>query len=129
VIVAELVEPEGETLLRYGLEKIELSGAQVQEVASLRDKYLRVSVNDLFALVLARALQVTLLTGDRHLSRVAKREGVPVHGTLWVLDELVGLKIVSPQEASQALNRMLAENRRLPMAECLRQLREWSKRK
>lgn len=127
VIVAELVEPEGERLLGYGLEKGELSSVQVQEVVSLRDTYFRVSANDLFALVLAQTLQATLLTGDRHLSEVARAEEVPVHGTLWVLEELVRLKVVSLQQASEALNRMLAGSRRLPKVECQKRLREWSK--
>jgi hypothetical protein len=127
VIVAELWEPDGETLMKYGLEKEELSSAEVQKIVSLRDKYLHVSVNDLFALVLARALQATLVTGDRHLSEAATGERVPVHGTLWVLDKLVGLRIVNRLDASKALNRMLAGGSRLPKVECQKRLREWSK--
>jgi len=82
-------------------------------------------VNDLLALVLARALEATLLTGDRHLRRVAAQEGVDVHGTLWVLDEMVRLEVITPPQATQALERMLAQARRLPRAECQRRLRQW----
>ena len=74
VIVAELREPDGNSLVEYGLLIQELSGAQVQEVIPLVARYRRVSANDLFALILARALRATLLTGDRHLREVAEQE-------------------------------------------------------
>jgi predicted nucleic acid-binding protein len=125
VIIAELQEPDGRQLIEYGLQSGELSGAQVQEVAWLVARHRRVSTNDLFALVLARAQRATLLTGDQHLSQVAEREGVAAHGTLWVLDEMVHLKVIAPFQAAQALEQMLSRGRRLPPAECHRRLRRW----
>lgn len=125
VVIAELQEPDGERLTEYGLQSETLSGDQVLEVVSLRARHRQVSANDLFALVLARALKATLLTGDRHLRRVAVQEGVDVHGTLWVLDEMVRLRVVTPSQAAQALERMLAQTRRLPRSECQRRLRRW----
>jgi predicted nucleic acid-binding protein len=88
-------------------------------------EFFSVSTNALFALVLARTLKATLLTGDRHLARVAALEGVPVHGTLWVLDEMVRLEVIAPPQAAQALERMLARGSRLPRAECQRRLQQW----
>ena len=122
VIIEELLDPDGKKMVEYGLQRGELSGTQVQEVASLRAKHRRVSASDLFALVLARALKATVLTGDRHLTQVAAQEGVPVHGTLWVLDELVRLAVVAPSQAAQALKQMLANRRRLPQAKCKKRL-------
>jgi hypothetical protein len=125
VIVGELCEPEGEVLVGYGLESVELAGDQVLEVTTLLPRYRSVSTNDLFALFLARTQKATLLTGDRHLSEVAYQEGVTVHGTLWVLDEMVRLGIVASVQAAQALEQMLEQGSRLPRAECQRRLREW----
>jgi len=124
VIVAERLEPDGETLAGYGLESVELAGNRVLEVASLLARHRSVSTNDLFALVLAQTHGATLLTGDRHLSKVADQEGVMVHGTLWVLDEMVRLRVVAPVQAAQALERMLKQGSRLPRAECQKRLRE-----
>ncbi len=126
VIVAELLEPDGKTLVEHGLESMELAGDQVLEVTSLLARYRSVSTNDLFALVLARTHKATLLTGDRHLSETADQEGVMVHGILWVLDEMVRLGIVASVQAAQALERMLKQGSRLPRAECQKRLREWS---
>lgn len=80
---------------------------------------------DLFALALAKARDGVLLTGDRHLRRAAIREKVPVHGTLWILDELIRRHAITPPEAAQALGKMRAKGRRLPRAECERRLKKW----
>lgn len=118
VVIAELVEPEGKTLLRLGLESHSLDGEHVAEVYRLAAAHADVSVNDLFALVLAQTFGTTLLTGDKHLRVVAHKEGAAVRGTLWLLDEIVALKLVPAQTARQALELMLKEGRRLPKAEC-----------
>lgn len=128
VIIAELQEPAGELLLEYGLQSRELSGDQVLEVLSLVARYRQVSTNDLFALVLARALQGTLLTGDRRLGGVAEQEGVLRHGTLWILDEMVEHSIVTSLQAARGLERMLSHRRRLPASECQKQLNRWRRK-
>ena len=125
VVIAELHEPDGNVLAAHGLESKELSGAQVLEVASLLGRHRSVSTNDLFALVLARTLGATLLTGDRHLAQVASLERVPVHGILWLLDEMVRLAVVTPFRAAQALEQMLTQGSRLPRTECQQRLQRW----
>lgn len=127
VTIAELEAPDGESLIRHGLESVELSGEHVSAVNALRAENRRVSVNDLFALVLARDQGVALLTGDRRLRGLAEREQIMVHGTLWILDEMVRLNTASPQLAGAALTAMLASGSRLPGTECLRRLRMWTK--
>ncbi len=126
VIVAELLEPDGEELVERGLSVGELNGTQVREVFRLASRDHRASTNDFFALVLARSLGATLLTGDKYLSGVAQEEGVPVHGVLWVLDELVRLQVTTPLAAAEALRRMLTAGSRLPRAECQKRLKEWA---
>ncbi len=126
VIVAELLEPDGEELVKRGLVIGELDGTQVQEVFRLARCNRRVSTNDFFALLLAKSLGATLLTGDKYLSGVAQEEGVPIHGVLWVLDEMVRLKVTTPPAAAEALRRMVAAGSRLPRAECQRRLKDWA---
>ena len=128
VIITELDEPDGEMLVEYGLESGELTSDQVLEVMALLARNRSVSANDLFALVLARVQRATLLTGDRHLTGVADREGVATHGTLWVLDEMVRLGIVAREQAAQALEQMLERGSRLPQVECQQRLRQWRAR-
>ncbi len=66
----------------------------------------------------------SLLTGDRHLREAATQEGVAVHGTLWLLDELVRLGTIVPLQAA-ALEHMLAHGRRLPQDECQKRIERW----
>lgn len=125
VIIAELEKPEGADLIRRGLRVRELDGRRVAEVVALAVAYPRPSRADLFALVLARLQAALLLTGDRHLRQAAEQEGVRVHGTLWILDELVERSVVSPSEAVEALHLMKEGRRRLPAEEVDRRLRRW----
>ncbi len=125
VVVAELEVPDGQELLALGLRSLSLDGEQVSEVMTLAARHRRPSVNDLFALVLARTRGATLLTGDRALRDLAEAEGVDVHGTLWLLDELVRLKVATPWEASAGLNLMLDHGSRLPERESRLRIRRW----
>lgn len=125
VIVAELQNPNGEELVQKGLAVRDLNESEVREASRLIAMYRRVSTNDIFALVLAKSMGATLLTGDRHLAQTAREQGVPVHGTLWLLDEMVRLHVVKPLVAADALRRMLARGSRLPRAECRKRFERW----
>jgi predicted nucleic acid-binding protein len=127
VIVEELVEPDGRALVARGLSPIELSGAEVERVFHICARFRNVSVNDLFALVAAESRGATLLTSDRHLRTAAEALGIQVHGTLWLLEEMVGHRLVSAFAAAEAVERMLKRGRRLPRRECLRLLTDWRK--
>ena len=125
VIVEELDTPDGKELVRKGLKSQPLPPQWVSEVHRLREQYRKPSTNDLFALVLAKRLGVTLLTGDLDLRKAAQAEDVPFHGTLWVLERMVDKGVLSKEEAAKALHRMQKERRRLPKAECERLLKKW----
>jgi predicted nucleic acid-binding protein len=92
----------------------------------LRSHYRALSVNDLFAFIAARDRDAILLTGDSSLRRLAENEGVMVHGTLWLLGELVRLSIVLPAKAICILERMLDTGSRFPDAECERRSNLWA---
>ena len=115
VIVAELVRPEGKALTGQGLKERELTGAEVLEVALLAARHHRPSRVDLFALALARSDGAVLLTGDRHLREAAEREGVEVHGTLWLIDLMIERSLLEPEEAARRLRQARERGRRLPL--------------
>ena len=125
VIVEELEAPDGQQLLAWGLHRIASSGDQVVAVADLAAVHRRPSINDLFAFVVAGATGATLLTGDGALREMAESEGMTVHGTLWLLDELVRLDIVRGRQAAEGLERMVASGRRLPESECQPRIQRW----
>jgi predicted nucleic acid-binding protein len=128
MISQELEEPDGFKLIALGLETEELSGTEVSRVSDYARKYKRPSRHDLFALVLAQRLNCPLITGDLDLRVAAEQEGVEVHGTLWILDKFVEMKIVTPKTASSSLQKMRAAGRRLPKDECQKRIDMWTKK-
>ena len=125
MVAAELEEPDGEMVVGLGLGQETLSGEQVLENVGLRGIYRGVSAKDVAALLLARDRGITLLTGDRHLRRAAEQEGVPIHGTLWVMDEMLRLGVIKESAAAASLEKMLRRGSRLPIEECRRRLKRW----
>jgi predicted nucleic acid-binding protein len=107
-------ELSGEHLVEGGVRRVELDGPQVAELFVLRGEYPALSVEDLSALVAAKALGGMLLTGDGRLRKVAEALGVPVHGTLWMLELLVTEYDLRGTEALAALDAMLVGGSRFP---------------
>ncbi len=112
-------------LLDLGLEIRELTGVQVLEMLELRGKNPPLSIADLSVLVLARQTGAVLLSGDGPLRTVARREGVEVHGILWVLDRLVAGGVLSGRRAAEVIGVMRQNGSRLPEEECERRIRAW----
>lgn len=86
----------------------------MRDVTSLSWRYRKIDTSDSFALELARRHAWLLLTGDRELRAAAEREKVSVHGTLWVVEQLLESGLASPEQAWAAFERMKAAGRRLP---------------
>lgn len=128
VILAELTEPIAATLLSLGLGQIELTGDHVAGVEVLAERHTELSRADLFALVAAKIGRATLITGDQSLREPAALEGLRVHGTLWVLDQLVGSGTLTRSVARAALDRIVLKGRRLPRTEVARMLARLQRR-
>lgn len=114
VIIEELVRSSGSDLVACGLQVKELSGAQVLKVADLAGRYPKPSRQDLFALVLAEELGAIPITGDGALRDLAREVGVEVHGTIWVLDQMVDHDIIGVHERAEALKLMVNSGSRFP---------------
>jgi hypothetical protein len=125
--IAEFQRPNWEKLLALGLTAHELDPAAVIELSQLRQAHHTISVVDLAAFLLARALNSTLVTGDKHLDVLARTNGIPVHGVLWLLDEMVRYEVLPPLQAVNALNIMLEQGARLPLDECHQRFESWIK--
>lgn len=123
----ELVRPKWQLLHALGLSFQEMEPTQIQELATLSATYRALSVTDLASFLIAKSLNVTLLTGDWRLNNLAVKNGISTHGILWVLDELIRFHVVSPEKAASALNQMLNQGARLPQDECRKRLASWSK--
>lgn len=127
VIIAELIAPAGDLLLKLGFTEEGTSGEETKNIFALRNEYAAPSLNDLFALLLAKSNDCYLITGDNALRNAAKQEGVATHGLLWLLDAMVERKIITQAEAANALERIIAEGSWLPKKECEARLNKWRK--
>lgn len=124
--VEELLYPGWNTLHELGLITHNLEPESVLELAQLRQTYHQLSVVDLAALLLAKALGARLLTGDRRLNDLAREHGVSVHGMLWILDEMINHRILTANQAATALRKILDQGARLPNIECQKRFERWS---
>jgi len=125
VIIAELIEPPGESLLPLGFRKESLAGDDIQDIIELRNRYPKPSTNDLFALFLARRNSCPIITGDAALRDAARQEGISVNGLLWLLDDLIKHGILTARQAAVALERVLEEGSWLPRKEYEIRLKKW----
>jgi len=70
-------------------------------------------------------LNCLVISGDNKLRKFCEREGLEVHGLIWIFDQLVELELVSKKAAIEKLNRLISYNDRLPMDEIVRRIRKW----
>jgi predicted nucleic acid-binding protein len=124
--VQEFIHPGWDVLRTLGLQTHGLEPESVLELAQLRLTYHQLSAVDLAALLLAKMLGACLVTGDRHLYELAIAQGLPVHGVLWILDEMVNHQVLTAIQAATALRKMLDQGARLPNVECQKRFERWS---
>lgn len=112
-------------LLEAGLKVISLTAESVKKTEALTQQYPRPSMIDHSALALALQEQCCLLTGDKDLRSAAKNEGVEVHGTLWIIEELLNQKIIHHVHAKDSFDAMKIKGSRLPWGEVDKLLNRW----
>lgn len=123
----ELAENFG-VLPGLGLQVVAQAPDAVEYVEACAVKFRRVSLNDLFALALARSLGCVLLSGDGALRDVAQMEQVEIRGTLWLIDLLFGAKLVTLERVTAAYEAMRRDGSRLPWEDVEAQLQRWQLR-
>lgn len=101
-----------------------MNGDLVSEAYTLRQQYVQTSVNDLLALTLAKHENCQLLTGDKALRQVATKFNVEVHGTLWLVDQMINQGKITVEVARVSFQRMKNSGSRLPWKEIEKMLNE-----
>ncbi|WP_373182405.1 PIN domain-containing protein [Halomonas campaniensis] len=121
IIYMEEIEPGSPGLEAQGLKIMEVTSAYVEYALQLPEQYGELAChNDYLALALAKQEGCPLLTGDQGLKQVALGEDVSVMGTVWLLRAMVENRLLSVDDALNALGRMKTRKRRLPWAEAER---------
>lgn len=123
----ELLSPQGlgQELVSYGLVPVNITIDEFFLAEQYGYMYTKLSVYDRIALAIAKSRKITLLTGDGALRKAARKESVPVMGTLGILDQLWKQQLITTDEIKTCLQGLLANNGgavRLPKAEILSRL-------
>lgn len=109
-------------LVALGLVLKELSSDTMMYAYRIYQNYSQPSLNDIFALALAKQESCPLLTGDKRLRQAAAKEAVVVMGTIWVVEQMIVQGFISTTEARAAYLKMRDNDRRLPFDMAIRQL-------
>ncbi|NJL58251.1 MAG: PIN domain-containing protein [Desulfobacteraceae bacterium] len=100
---------------------------ELREIQLLEVEHRALSIADCSCLYLADKLSAILLTGDAALRRITEQNKIPVHGILWIFDELLKYNLISPKTAYEKLKKAMSINIRLPVDECNKRLMKWKK--
>lgn len=113
-------------LSTLGLQVTSLSAEELLTAEMLATEYDRISLNDAFALSIAKSRNWILLTGDKALMEAARNEGVECHGSIWIYDELERQHQIDNGEYLEALSMLRelvkANKRRLPLSEITKRI-------
>lgn len=124
-VINELDDFDHDELVGLGLDVRSLDEGAITELLGLTQAHNNSSLADVSCYYLARTTGYPLLTGDGHLRKQAARDGLKVHGALWLLDRLVEHAVLIKAEAANSLTAMLAMGARLPKPECSQRMSIW----
>jgi len=129
MVLAEVQEENTDELIKFVTnDQLLVNSATFKELLMINEFKTNngnLSIPDCSCLYLAQKLSATLLTGDGALRKTAIAMEVDVHGILWILDELLIEKKLSPTMAIKKLKLLTKNNKRLPAAEIDKRLKEW----
>jgi len=124
-VLTELDDFDHDELMRLGLIVQEMNEAAIDQLGALSSEHNNSSLADVSCYFLAKETGNRLLTGDGQLRKQAARDGLRVHGALWLLDQMLAEGVINGPTAHGALTAMLAAGARLPKAECDLRLAAW----
>ena len=87
----------------------------------------KLSFADLTVFHFATKMNVGILTGDSFLRKISEKQGLHVHGIIWVFDKMIELELISTINAASKLEDLLNFNKRLPVHECHIRIKKWKK--
>lgn len=101
------------------------SPEEMQPFFQLAHTKYNLSPADFSVLTYSKNNNYVLLTGDGNLRKVALSEGVEVHGTIYIISEMVEHHILSELQGAQKLEILLNSNQRLPKSIINRLIEKW----
>lgn len=130
-VAAELIDEDQkkafEELVVNG--KIVVNSFTAEEVMEIVAEHSSVSGNlsipDCSVCYYAKKHDVPMITGDRRLRRHAEKLSIEVHGILFLFDDMVANSVISPIDAANKLEELMALNSRLPQSAIRERIDKW----
>lgn len=89
ILFEEELKIKHKYLKDLGLIIMPLNEHSVELAYNFSQQYKKPSLNDRFALTLAKQEQSILLTGDKPLREAATKENVKTHGSIWLIEQMI----------------------------------------
>lgn len=130
-VISELTDPDQSSAVTAFIKrkKLFIGTLSAEEIGEIADRSNqtggKISFTDFSVCHYARKYGYTLLTGDKNLRKVATAEAIPVHGILYMFDELVSNTILPPTLAAKALQRLKEINSHLPLDDVEARIKKW----
>ena len=108
--------------------KIAVIESTIQEMSAISDcmnALPSLSLADSSVLYHAAVQKGIVITGDGQLQKAATARHLEVHGTPWILTQLVATKGIDPSRAIEKMDSLLEINPRLPHKECRKLQDAW----
>jgi predicted nucleic acid-binding protein len=130
LIWAEITTPHNREALNAHIQEgkltvTSLDSEALEAIIRLEQEQTGLSLQDCSAWYCAEQGQGMLLTGDGALRKKARKAGLTVHGSLWVLQQVRESNILDRAACCQALQYLKKMNPRLPQKEMARLEKEW----
>lgn len=129
LVGAEITDESAKRFQQYIEKKMinihSFSDEEWEKVVYIKAENPPLSLADCSCFWLCKQLSATLLTSDGKLRSSASENGIPVHGIIWVCEQLISQEEIPVGEAEKKLKELMEINPRLPREECHRCLKKW----
>lgn len=129
LIVSELNDSQASTVYDFSfngkIDIIPVSALELQNIFDLTTAHKRLSEQDCSAIYFAKEFDALLLTGDKHLRKVAETSRIEVRGILWILDQLVENELIDKDHACRVIKELMQQNKRIPIVDCQQRMEKW----
>ena len=129
MVFTEIKEPNVQQMIdavdENRLNLVSLEGKEQHKLYEIRGNHPALSIPDCSCYYFAKDNSLTILTGEKPLTNIAKEENIKVHGTLYVLLEMVNANVITESKAHRKLTDLIKKNPRLPTGECNKLLKRW----
>lgn len=109
------------------LKIITTSAEEIEQILNAEFSTGLLSFTDKTLFWKALQLNATLLTSDRRLRKQAQQNSIEVHGSFWVLEQLMDTGVINSKSAVEALNILRQTNKRLSLKLVDELIKKWSK--